>query len=733
MRKGSALLLSGLILALPAQGSPAVPEPSEEAALARAIRLVESGDQAAAVGLLGGVGRSAPGGSARARADLLLGLLLAKLGRLEEAVAPLERAASSNPLLADYALAALAAARRQVGLRPEAAAALTQLVQNHPDSLLAERAYRELAKDLLALGDLSRAEEVARAALLRYPGSGHRPELLLTLAEALLQARREGEGEDLLRQLWLAHPASREAGVAGDLLKALPRARPFTVDERFARAAALYRSGHYAKAGPELSAFFGEEGLRGDQARLWAGIGAFHLRQYGSAIATLEVLAARAHAALPEVLFWLGRARGRSGDRDGFVRELERLVRVAPQGGRAPEALVYLGQGYAEEGKVAEAVAAFDRILKTYGASEWADDAAWNKAWLIYLGGDYRRAAREFQHLEATFPTSPFKIPALYWQARTEERLGNHKRAARLYREVLGGSLDDYYLERAEEGLLRLARPVARAASAPGKGSAPSPPVPREGLHLLKARELRALALADEAAEEYWELARVQPDDRGLLAEACRALADLQRYEGAVWIGKRVLRPLWAVDPRRLPIPGFWDCLFPLGYWEVVRGEAASRGLDPLLVEAVIREESAFAPRAISPAGARGLMQMMPPTAEKMSHSLKLAPLPPDGLDAPATNILLGTQHLADLLAEFGGDPTLGLAAYNGGAHNVRRWVKERGHNGAEEFVESIPFAETRLYVKRVLGSYRRYRLLYGAQASGPLPARPSAVARETR
>ncbi|MFZ5814565.1 MAG: lytic transglycosylase domain-containing protein [Bacillota bacterium] len=153
--------------------------------------------------------------------------------------------------------------------------------------------------------------------------------------------------------------------------------------------------------------------------------------------------------------------------------------------------------------------------------------------------------------------------------------------------------------------------------------------------------------------------------------------------------------------------------LYPLAYEESLFQRAREQQLDPYLVAAVIRAESRFRPRATSPQGARGLMQVMPETGQWAAEQMKL-PFHPDYLYDPDYNIRIGCWYLANLLKEFDGDPVLALAAYNAGRNNVRKWLAERRWTGEGHTLEQIPFPETRHYVAVVLRDYQRYLWLYG-------------------
>lgn len=153
--------------------------------------------------------------------------------------------------------------------------------------------------------------------------------------------------------------------------------------------------------------------------------------------------------------------------------------------------------------------------------------------------------------------------------------------------------------------------------------------------------------------------------------------------------------------------------LYPLDYRHLIEQRAEENGLDPYLVAAVIRAESRFRPRATSPQGARGLMQIMPETGKWAADQMNL-PFHPDWLYEPEYNIRIGCWYLANLHSEFEGDPVLALAAYNGGRNNVQKWLIEHQWTGEERTLGQIPFPETRNYVAVVLRDHQRYRWLYG-------------------
>ncbi|MBN1916265.1 MAG: lytic transglycosylase domain-containing protein [Verrucomicrobia bacterium] len=151
--------------------------------------------------------------------------------------------------------------------------------------------------------------------------------------------------------------------------------------------------------------------------------------------------------------------------------------------------------------------------------------------------------------------------------------------------------------------------------------------------------------------------------------------------------------------------------LFPRTYRAVVAEAAREAGIDRLLVAAVIHCESRFRPTAASPAGARGLMQIMPATASEVAAKLGIAGYNEAMLDEPGVNVRLGCGYLRELLDRFGGNETVALAAYNAGRGNVARWLEAVGGD-AERMLEEQAFDETRRYVHNVLGTRRLLRRL---------------------
>ncbi|MBF8260614.1 MAG: hypothetical protein HW376_143, partial [candidate division NC10 bacterium] len=297
------------------------PQVDPQAAWKAALERIGAGDYQGAAPLLDDL-RRRDGFPRAPEAGFLLGVSLHRQGMWQEAVGLLEASAGQLPLLADYSLYLAASAHQGLGQKPQAIDLLSRLLLEHPSSLLTERAERERASLYAAVNLLSEAGKAYRDYLSRASDASQRREATLALAEIFLKEGRQGEAEGLLRQLWLKWPGTREAARAGEILNAMPGAAPFTIDEQFDRALALYNSGQYAQAVTAFSPFLDGSTPRASRGRLLSGISRFHVRDYNQAISLLSPLIKEASSVRAESLYWIGRSYGRLDDREKAIATL---------------------------------------------------------------------------------------------------------------------------------------------------------------------------------------------------------------------------------------------------------------------------------------------------------------------------------------------------------------------------------------------------------------------------
>ncbi len=200
-------------------------------------------------------------------------------------------------------------------------------------------------------------------------------------------------------------------------------------------------------------------------------------------------------------------------------------------------------------------------------------------------------------------------------------------------------------------------------------------------------------------------------------SESWSALAEAQIYAsyGETFRAMRSLKralPYAASAPiASIPL-AYWRILFPEPYWETIKAESAKNNLDPYLVASLIRQESEFNPSVVSYANAWGLMQLLPSVGKTMAREEGMTHFQTFQLLDPEMNIRLGTRYLRQMLDHLGGVPEYALAAYNAGESRVVDWQSAGPYQGMDEFVESIPFTQTREYVQAILRNVETYKAI---------------------
>ena len=218
-------------------------------------------------------------------------------------------------------------------------------------------------------------------------------------------------------------------------------------------------------------------------------------------------------------------------------------------------------------------------------------------------------------------------------------------------------------------------------------------------------------------SELRWASQRFPQDEKPLSYIMARIHASNDDYQRGI-AGLRGIFPDYASMPIAALPDEVWQLLFPVRHWDIISAQAAKNQLDPSLIMGLIRQESAFNENARSSANARGLMQILPSTASKLARQARIPRYSAKKLFQAETNIVLGTRYLAFLMQRYG-KTELALAAYNAGGTRVDLWLKEFGDVDMPEFVEKIPFSETRGYIKQVLSNQALYGLLTSSAAPG--------------
>lgn len=645
--------------------------------LARAA--LESGDDSAAVAQADAAVRHAPTARARGVRLTLLARALDRIDARDSAAATYQAAAARLPSVGDWLLL------RAAGVEVDSLTRTRLYAGVHSPAARARIAWTE-AQALERTG--ARAQAAARFAALGALPSAYRLRFALAtdgaaraqLADEVLAFVRSRSGT----------PAARQAV---ELLDANVQGTLSPADELvIARSAA--ESGPASRA---ITAYSRASALLSDADRLRYGDLLARTGEYARARGELERVSTPSLAGV--AAYQRARALMLAGDGSGARDALRDVARrFAADAAAAGDALYLLADLRTDDGADGEARDLFTQLYTRYPGHAHADDARFRAALISYVGGDRRQAAAAMDSLVARYPRSEEVSAALYWAGRAWAAAGDRRVAGRRWREVIDRDPLSYYAGRAAR---RLGAPAWRAAAAP----AAMPRVRAVDSAIARIDLLRDIGMDAEARFEIDALEDAARESPGRLLATAAALRDHGEPSRAIRLGLAAIeRGVRDVRSYRLAYPRIdADAL--------VRA-ARARKLDPAFVAGLIRQESSWYPRAVSPAGARGLMQVMPSVGSSIARTLGFPVWEPGLLFDPDANLELGTAHLASALRDYD-DPIRALAAYNAGASRVARWSDKKGVDDPEVFAERIPFNETRDYVRIVTRNAEIYRALY--------------------
>jgi soluble lytic murein transglycosylase len=599
--------------------------------------------------------------------------------RLAEAESLFLTTLRDDYLLADYSLYFLARIALDRGAPERARQYLTTLKERFPDSVWLAEAHLRLARTALAAKDPGQALQDLEPVVDLKGRDEIACEARFLRAQLHELQGRHAQAHVLYQELRRTIPLCSWALAARKETRRLeqqdPKLSPRSYERSWEESELLLRQRQYREAEDafrKLLDAFPDEGLR------------------------------------PRFLYGLARTYAAQGKRAEESPLLSVIVNKYPQSSEAAPALNRLARIYWNADENAKALAHFNRLLERYPDSSFADsahiavarihwslaqpqqttrmlrefprrfpnsllraEAQWRLAWIYYLQNNYQRAYATFQNLAADAGAERYKTGALYWKGRTAEKTQRQEEAKNIYLMLVRQYDESFYAGAARRRLEGLGKADEPTSVASVTADPPLAPTPRFSFHLARARELTELSLPALAVAELDEI-RQETADPGSTLTLVREYARLGAYHRSVPIAGQIAQTSAEIRMHR----------YPLVYWDLVKQKAEDRGLDPYLVVALMRQESLFDARAVSPANAIGLMQLLPSTAARLAKQLGMGV----------------------------------LAAYNAGEKALARWERQILTDDPDEFIERITYGETLQYVKLVLRSHRLYRTLYGGQ-----------------
>jgi soluble lytic murein transglycosylase len=627
------------------------------------------------------------------------------------------KTAQSDVLLRDYGLYWSSQANLALNRDADALAQLQEFRKSYPDSVITEQALQSLGVAALAVNQPA----AILAALDGYPQTAAKPALLFLRGEAREQSGQPLQAAADYQTIYLHFPLSdqaREAGAKlnflrsslGDKLSAIP------IEQQLEHAASIFAArqwgdvrNEYSRLLPQLT---GADRERAELRIMECGVA------LGAGISGISALKISDPDVDAERYYTIANYYRDRPSESQMIAAVESTVARAPDSRWSESALFLAGNYYWVQLDRDRAASYYKRLFDNFPSAADALPAQWRVTWAAVLKRQPNATAYLAEHLRR-FPGSQFSPDALYWLGRLSEEAGNSALARTYYAKLLERFPQNYFATTAVKRLRALGSGPASDADI----LAMIPPVPPalplgDSIPAAAAnRQMRADALRsigfDASAELELHAAYAATGEPRLLLEAAQEALNAGHLGAAIVTVRQIYpqlewRPFGQV-PREV-----WLTAYAMPFESLIVARSTTAGVDPMLTAGLIRQESAYDPEAHSHANAFGLMQLLPKTARRFAKQAKVRYSTPM-LFEPDYNIHLGTIYFAGLQRNFGNVESA-LAAYNAGEDRVAFWTSGQSYREPAEFVDSIPFTETREYVEIVTRNADIYRKLYGTQ-----------------
>jgi soluble lytic murein transglycosylase len=641
------------------------------------------------------------------------------------AIAALKGLNGRLPQIPDYVAWFRASAEYNAGNYAAVPAALEPVWAQSPASPLIGRAALLGAQ---ALGQTSNTAG-AVSLLRKYYTALAQPQGDLALAKAFAAAGDPVSAAVYAQRVYYSYPASSESAEADALAASLvaqlgDQYPPAMGGAMLGRALKLLDAGRAEQAKKELLALAPRlGGDERDAALVKIGVAQYAAKDTRAAQKYLAELTVQSPQANAERLHYLLLCARRANDRAGMSAELSELARLHPDSPWRLEALLAMGNSFLVENQVDAYEPLYRACYESFPKEARAAGCHWKVTWAHYLRrkDDARDLLREHVRL---FPNSDESSAALYFLGRLAEGADDPSAARAYYSEIVREYPNYFYTGLARERMAALppvdvaASPVnsfLRTVDFPTRARVRNfEPNARAKVRLARARLLASAGLDDWAEIELRYAAQNEDQPHVMGLELATMAARRSAQDQAIRYLKRYAPDYLYMRIDSAPAE-FWKLAFPIPFREDLERFARQNNLDPFLVAALARQESEFNPKAVSVSSARGLTQIMPSTGRELSRRLRIRPYSTARLFQPQVNLQLGTYYLRSVVDSVDGRWEAALAAYNAGLSRAKDWSTWGEFREPAEFVETVPFTQTREYIQIVLRNADIYRQLYAA------------------
>jgi soluble lytic murein transglycosylase len=584
--------------------------------------------------------------------------------KYEDAIKSLSEAEKEFPLLGDYSLLWLSEAYHETGNYTESLKTVRTLLEKYPDSPL---------KKKVRVKEIEEAEKVPEENLQQmfesfikdYPNVA---EIKYAYAKWLKKNDKMDIARSLFKEIYIS------ANSFSDLAYSELCPDDIRVEDLIKRASNLIGFRDFNGAESTLrSALEKDDGTFQNEILQRLGLSLFKQKRYLEAAGIYEKLNEK---------FWRVFSLYRAGDKEVLASAIEELIQTGDK--RAGSILNAVASDKRRDGEIEDALKIYQGVLEKYPSE--TEDALWGIGWTYFLTGEYEKAIDAFTKLYKVYEDNKY----LYWKARSLE--GSGKDAADLYNKLKKKDRDFYSVL----SYLRTEKPSEQLSTKEVNVSLPTSSLFKSE-KFERVEALLEIGSSKEALSELIHVSKSITSTEDILY-LCSKFQGLGEYKYIASLSKRI--------PYR---DSLYPLFYPLAYWDTVEAICQKYGIDPFLVLSIMREESMFNPDARSIAGALGLMQLIPKTAFWLESDLRLGIKNTSQISEIKNNISLGTYYLSILMKEFNSHAYV-IAAYNAGEERVRKWFQKGNYKSIDEFIEDIPYFETRNYVKKVMTTYFGYK-----------------------
>lgn len=679
--------------------------------------------------------------------SLPLGYEAYQKGNFEKAAEYLESARESELMISDYAAYYLGETYISLNRFDEALNAFDICANYHIKSPMAPLAIERMGDVYLAKGDIENAINAYKGFLSEYQDNAKTADVLYKIVSMLLSSGRRDEAASFMKKLLIEFPQVEYSdnsiiaeskvlmrGFASQVMS--NEVGKLTADEFYIREKTLLKAKRYKKVISEIKMYlsrsqpwFPYEILpeRSHKIHMLLAHAFYESKNYNKAILTFkDMLYGDNNAIKQESLIWLAKTYIKLKDFETAKDILKVFIAAyadkapGPQAGDYKDGAFYrLAMIAKDEGDTGSYLSLLRQLLAENPSSPYKNDILWQISWTNYLQGNLEESLETLRHLEG----SPLRMRAAYWQGRIHLMMGKKDSAATLFKNAAKSFPPNYYSSMSRRALEKISDfkshpphpPKAEDSDLrPKISQISSPPLQNLNLNvsttLKRAHRLLELGLNNLASKEL-----ASADHRQNAMAVSLLYKEAGDFYHSYLLARNQSYASSAFD--------YYQLAFPEGYKELIEQAAGKLNLDPFLIYAVMMQESEFNEKAVSNAGAVGLLQIMPVTGEMIARKLSRLSFKEDDLFAPSVNISFGAWYLKTLITRFNGNLPLALAAYNAGPNAVDNWLKRWGgrpidsaesrFDMMDEFVENIPYQETRNYVERVMGYYEAYKTIY--------------------